>query len=86
MAALEEIGKEFVLNFLSCDGHTTKDLSDFLQTSYPGKRRFSVRCLERFCKEHGIKRKGFMSDESLDEVVKLAVSQVSFLITSPGLY
>jgi len=37
---------------------------------------FSVRSIERFCQENGIRRKAFITDELLDEVVSKAVSQV----------
>lgn len=79
-AALEEVGIEFVSNFLSYRGNTTKGLSDLLQTRHPGKRGFGVRSIQRFCQEHGIKRKGFISNESLDQLVRGAVSQASFRV------
>lgn len=80
MAELEElVGKEFISSYLSCN--TTKDLSDLLQARHPGKRGFSVRSIERFCQENDIKRKGFVSNDSLDELVRGAVSQVSSRIS-----
>ena len=56
-----------------------KDLSDLLKERYPKARGFSVRSIERFCVENGIRGKGFAPDEILDELVEEAVSQVMYL-------
>ena len=47
-----------------------KDLSDLLKERYHNARSFSVRSIERFCVENGIRRKGCVPDEILDELVK----------------
>lgn len=77
MAALEHIGTDFVQDFLKREGHTTEMLSDILKSRFPGKRGFSVRSIERFCQDNRIVRKGYVSDQQLDEIVCNAVSQVT---------
>ena len=78
MASLEDIGVEFVQCFLSRKGSTIKDLSEHLKEQFPNTRSFSTRSIERFCKEHEIRRKGVVSDEALDALVERGVSQVRY--------
>ena len=60
--------------------NTTEDLSNVLQTMYPEQRGFSSRTVKRFLQEKGIKRKGIVSDEQLDDDVRDAVSEVSEVV------
>ena len=76
MATLKDIGVDFVEEFLSNGNHTVHDLSDFLKERFLDARGFSTRTIERFCHEHGIKRKGTVSDAVLDVLVERAVHQV----------
>ncbi|CAB3986700.1 Hypothetical predicted protein [Paramuricea clavata] len=76
MAALENIGVEYIQSFLSREGSTIKDLSEHLKEQFPNTTGFSTRSIERFCKENDIRRKGVVSDETLDALVEGAVSQV----------
>ena len=41
----------------------------FASTTYPEQRSFSSRSIKRFCKEKGIKRRGIVSNEQLDDAV-----------------
>ncbi|XP_028413701.1 uncharacterized protein LOC114536555 [Dendronephthya gigantea] len=75
MAALEE-HEQFIRSFLSQKEKTLEDLSDALIAAYPEQRGFSVRSIKRFCKENGIRKRGIISDEHLDDAVKNAVSEV----------
>ena len=77
MASLEDIGVEFVQRFLSRKGSTIKNLSEYLRQQFPNTSGFST-SIERFCKEHEIRRKGFVSDEALDALVERGVSQVRY--------
>ena len=76
MTALEE-NEEFVENLLFQKENTICDLSDILQQQYPGQRGFSERSIKRFCKEKGIRQRGMISKEQLDNVVKVAVQRYS---------
>ena len=76
MAALEDISIEFVQDFFSGERNTVKSLSEHLKEQFPDTCGFSTRSIERFCKEHGIKRKGILSNDALDRAVDQAVSQV----------
>jgi hypothetical protein len=78
MAALENIGVEYIQSFLSREGSTIKDLSEHLKEQFPNTNGFSTRSIERFCKENDIRRKGVVSDETLDALVEGAVSQVRY--------
>ena len=80
MAALEDIGVEFVRDFLVNRNNTVEDLSDHLKERYPNARGFSTSTIERFCKENNIKRRGAVSNERLDELVGQAVTQVFIII------
>ena len=81
MAALDDIGVDFVRDFLVNRNKTVDDLSDHLKELYPDNARgFSKRSIERFCKENNIKRRGALSDECLDELVGQAVTQVLYII------
>ena len=77
MAALEE-HEQFIRSFLSQRENTLEDLSDALMAAYPEQRGFSVRSIKRFCKDNGIRKRGLVSDERLDDAVKIAVSEVHF--------
>ena len=56
--------------------NTICDLSDILQERYPEQRGFSIHSIKSFCEEKGIRQRGLLSDEQLDNVVKLVVSEV----------
>ena len=79
MAALEE-HEDFVKHFLSKNQNTICDLSDILQERCPDHRGFSVRSIKRFCEEKGIRQRGLHLDEQLDNVVKVAVSEVQSIL------
>ena len=75
MAALED-HENFIREFLGKKESTFEELSEYLQATYPGVRGFSCRSIKRFCSERGIKRRGMVCDEGLDNAVGLAVSEV----------
>lgn len=50
MAALEEVGVDFISRFLTTN--TTKSLSEYLEHRFPGQKGFSTRSIERFCQEN----------------------------------
>lgn len=75
MAALEEF-KDFVREKVVMERCTHKQVSDQLQQFFPGERGFSVRSVERFCKDKGISKTADIDDQNLDEVVTSAVLQV----------
>ena len=79
MAALEE-HEQFVKYFLSKKENTISDLSDILQERYPEQRGFSARGIKRFCQERAIRQREVLSDEQLDNVVKVAVSEVQSML------
>ena len=54
MAALVDVGVDFVQDFLPGRSKTVKDLSALLKERCPNARGFSVRSIERFCLENGI--------------------------------
>ncbi len=72
--------EDFIREFLARKENTTEDLSNVLQTMYPEQRGFSSRTVKRFLKEKGIKRKGIVSDEQLDDDLRDAVSEVSEVV------
>ncbi len=72
--------EDFIREFLARKENTTEDLSNVLQTMYPEQRSFSSRTIELFLKEKGIKRKGIVSDEQLDDDVRDAVTEVSEVV------
>lgn len=78
MAALEEF-EDFVRQKVIIEKCTHKQVSDQLQQSFPGEKGFSVRSIERFCSEKGIKKLPDIDDQELDEVVSSAVLQVESL-------
>ena len=51
---------------------------EHLKEQFPNTSGFSTRSIERFCKEHEIRRKGVVSDEALDALVERGVSQVRY--------
>ena len=75
MAALDE-HEYFVREKIELESWTHKQVSVELQRLYPGKRGFSLRSVELFCKEKGIKKLTDLDDQQLDGVVTHAVLQV----------
>ena len=59
MAALADVGIDFMQDFLSGRSKTVKDLSSLFKEWYPNTRGV----------ENGIRRKGYVLDEILDELV-----------------
>ena len=76
MAALEQF-EDFVREKIVVERCTHKQISDELQQSFPGKKGFSVRSVERFCSNKGISKTCDIDDQDLDEVVSSAVLQVT---------
>ena len=76
MAVLEQY-EDFVRKKIEMEKCTHKQLSDELQTAFPGKRGFSVRSVKRFCNEKSVRKTCNINDQELDEVVSSAVLQVS---------
>ncbi len=76
----EEQLEDLIREFLARKENTTEDFSNVLQTMYPEQRGFSSRTIKRFLQEKGIKRKGIVSDEQLDDDVRDAVSEVSEVV------
>ena len=59
MAALADVGVDIAQDVLLGRSKTVKDLSDLLKERYPNARGFSVRSIECFCVENGIRKKVF---------------------------
>ena len=74
MAALENV-EDFIREKVKSNC-SHKQLSDHLKEAFPGQRGFSVRSIERFCAEKGIKKTTAIDDEDLDSIISEAVSQV----------
>ena len=53
--ALQEI-EDFVRQKVEVEKCTHKQLSSHLQQCYPGEKGFSLRSIERFCGEKGIRK------------------------------
>ena len=75
MALLDEF-EEFVRVKVEVDKCTHQQISDELKSSFPGERGFSLRSIERFCSEKGIKKITNIDDQQLGEVISDAVMQV----------
>ena len=58
------------------DRYTHKEVSDCLHRKYPGVRGFSVRSIERFCRDREIHKTTKISVAALDRVVTNAVEKV----------
>ena len=59
MEALADVGVDIAQDVLLGRSKTVKDLSDLLKERYPNARGFSVRSIECFCVENGIRKKVF---------------------------
>ena len=69
---------EFIKKLRS-DGKTYDEIANIYAEQCPDtKRGFSASSIRRFCKKHGIK--GTTSKQDLEEAVKSAVSEVSFIL------
>ena len=79
MAALEST-KSFVEYFFSKNENTICDLPDILQERYPEPRGFSVRSIKRFCEKKRMRQSRLPSNEQLDNVVKVAVSEAQSIL------
>ena len=80
MAELDSL-EDYVREKIEKECFTYLKLSRELQQRYPGRRGFSVRSIERFCSQKGIKRMSSITDQSLDEVVsEAAVGKVRRMI------
>ena len=69
---MDRIGPEEIMEFFS-QKKTYTDISNVLQSRFPGERGFSVKSLKRFCKEHISPR---VSTECVEELVATAVGEV----------
>ena len=68
--------EEFVREKVEKERWTHSKISEHLQQAYPGVKGFSVRSLQRFCSDKGIRKTARLSEQELDEAVAGAVSQV----------
>jgi len=84
MASLDNF-EEFVREKVTVEKCTHQQVSDELKSSFPGERGFSLRSVERFCREKGIKKMSNIDDQQLDDVVSDAVLQVK-IRCCPKLY
>ena len=75
MSALEKI-ESFIKFRVQIMRKTHKQISEELQANFPGERGFSVRSIERFCSEKGIKKMSQLSDREVDMIVSEAIAQV----------
>ena len=76
MASLDNF-EEFVKERVTVHKCTHRQVSDELKLSFPGQRGFSIRSVERFCREKGIKKMTDIDDQELDDIVSEAVLQVA---------
>ena len=68
--------EDFVREKVEKERWTHSQISEHLQQAYPGVKGFSVRSIERFCREKEIRKTARLSDQELDEAVAGAISQV----------
>ena len=78
MASLEAL-EDFIWQKVEKEHWTHSKLSAHLQEAYPGERGFSVRSLQRFCREKAIRKTARLSEQELDEAVAGAISKVIVL-------
>ena len=76
MSALDEL-EDLVREKIVVEKQKHRQLSNELQLSFPGEKGFSVRSVERFCSERGIKKISDISEEELETILSEAVLQVS---------
>lgn len=69
-----------VRNLVEVQGLTHSDALVQLRTLYPGCRGLSLRNFKEYCREHGIIKRFVIADNSLRQVVSLAVSNVSLCL------
>ena len=79
MANLEDM-EEFIRDKIVNHRWTHPQLSEFLRSSNPGVRGYSVRSIERFCSDKGIHKTSRPCSEDLDRAVTDAVAQVYMYI------
>ena len=70
--------EEFVKEKVEIYKCTHQQVSDELKSLFPGERGFSLRSVERFCCEKGIKKTTEIDDQQLDDVISEAVRQVPY--------
>lgn len=75
MAALDEL-VSFERIYQLLQNNTFEEISEILQEEFPDARGLSVKSIKRFCQTHGIKKRGLVSDNELDELLKSAIQQV----------
>ncbi|XP_065894563.1 uncharacterized protein [Dysidea avara] len=68
--------EEFVRHKVEVEKMTHPKLRDLFQEQFPGEKGFSLRSIEKFCSERGIKKTTKIDDDDLDEIVSRAVSCV----------
>ena len=74
--ALEQF-EDFVKDKVEVKHCTYKQISDRFTEAFPGERGFSLRSVERFCNQKGIRKTSEINDQELDIVINEAVSQVA---------
>jgi len=76
MAALSEILEpRFVEMFLIEENNSYEDLVKEIKNQFPGVRGCSLRSVKRFCSQHGIKKQVSVPDNTLNLVVRSAISE-----------
>ena len=77
MAALSEILEPlFVERFLIEENNSYEVVVKEIKNQFSGVRGCSLRSVKRFCSQNGIKKQVSVSDNTLDLVVRSAISEV----------
>ncbi|XP_057314337.1 uncharacterized protein LOC130655589 [Hydractinia symbiolongicarpus] len=70
---MNKIFTEEILSFFS-QKKTYEEISNILQSRYPGERGYSVKSIKRYCKENGLSPR--VSQAHLEQIVATAVQEV----------
>ena len=73
LTKMDRVGKEQVIEMFK-RGFTYQQVRDELKERYPGKRRFSVLSIKRFCSKNGIS--SCISNYFVSSLVSAAVKEV----------
>ena len=68
MSALDQF-EELVREKIEVQKYTHKQISNEFQMSFPGEKGFSVRSIERFCSDKGIKKVSNISEQELETIL-----------------
>ncbi len=72
--------KELVREKIEVGRWTHKKVSEFLKTSFPGEKGFSIRSIQRFCADADIHKTSRVAEDDLDEAVKSCIEMVKINI------